>query len=171
VRLPLAALAALAAIAWIGLLASAPLAVAQRPGRARAWASAWTYRAGSIICHQQRDRSLVVQGHQMPVCARCAGLYAGGAIGAVAVVAWAAARRRQQPGAPVLPLTRLRRLAVACGAPTAVAWAVEHGGWLDVPNLARAAIALPLGAAVAAIVTLWALGAQLRDSPSATAIH
>jgi hypothetical protein len=103
----------------------------------------------------------------MPVCARCAGLYAGGALGALAALAWLI----RSANAVRLPLGRARAAAVACGLPTLAAWAGEHLGGLPVPALARAALGLPLGAAVAAIVTFWAGGAVFEDAPPGTALH
>jgi uncharacterized membrane protein len=41
------------------------------------------YRAFSLICHQQAARSFSLAGHQLAVCARCSGLYAGFAAGAL----------------------------------------------------------------------------------------
>lgn len=31
-------------------------------------------------CHQKPERSFIIKGRQFPVCARCAGVYAGGII-------------------------------------------------------------------------------------------
>jgi hypothetical protein len=42
--------------------------------------------------------------------------------------------------------------------PTAIGWAVEYGGVADVPNLARAMLAVPFGVVVAAVVTETAAG-------------
>ena len=41
------------------------------------------YQAFKIICHQNPERSYFVWEHQMPVCARCFGIYAGILVGAV----------------------------------------------------------------------------------------
>jgi hypothetical protein len=166
-RLAGAVLVATAAVAWAGALVTAPIAAAADDGGPFAGAAALAYRAGSVICHQQDARSLHLGGVRMPVCARCAGLYAGGALGALAALAWvvvSAASLR-------LPLGRARVAAVACGLPTVAAWAGEHLASLPVPALARAALALPLGAAVAAIITLWAGGAQFEDTPPESALH
>ena len=35
------------------------------------------YRAFGIFCHQRPDRSYFIEGHQLAVCSRCTGLYAG----------------------------------------------------------------------------------------------
>ena len=162
-----AVLVAAAAAAWFAGLVAAPLIAAGGGAGPTAWASAIAYRAGSVICHQQDARSLHLAGVRMPVCARCAGLYAGGALGALAAFVWIAGA----PGFRRVPLGRARAAAVACGAPTLLAWAAEHAGGLGVPGGVRAALAAPLGAAIAAILTLWAGGADFDDTPPSTALH
>ena len=154
------------AAGWAGWIVAAPLLAAAAPTRPAAWAAAVTYRAGAVICHQQDARSLHAGGVRMPVCARCFGLYAGGAMGAAAAAAWLLVRRPAR-----VPLGRMRGLAVASGMPTLLAWAGEHVAGLAVPGSARAILALPLGAAVAAIVTLWAGGAAFEDTAPTTALH
>ena len=162
-----AATVALAAVVWAGWLAAAPLVAAGGAAGPSAWAAAVAYRAGAVICHQQDERSLHLGGLRMPVCARCAGLYAGGAVGALAAAAWVAASAAPRR----LPLGRARAVAVACGLPTLAAWAGEHLGGLPVPALARAALAIPLGGVVAAIVALWAGGASFDDNAAGSALH
>jgi hypothetical protein len=160
-----------AAAGWACWLAAAPALAAATHSGAVAWAAAITYRAGAIICHQQDLRSLHVGGVRMPVCARCFGLYAGGALGAALAAAWMLARRRPANRPLRLPLSRWRWAAVACGMPTAAAWALEHLAGLTVPGTARAMLAIPLGAAIAAIVTLWAGGAAFDDTAPESALH
>jgi len=156
-----------AAAAWAGWLVVAPVLAAAAPSRPAAWAAAVTYRAGAVICHQQDARSLHVGGVRMPVCARCFGLYAGGAAGTLLAAGWLFAARR-----PVsLPLARSRAAAAVGALPTLAAWAAEHLAGLPVPGPARAAFAIPLGAAVAAIVTLWAGGATFEDSHRTSKLH
>jgi hypothetical protein len=166
-RLAAAVLVATAAVVWACALVAAPIVAASDGSVPFAWGAALAYRAGSAICHQQDGRSLHVAGLRMPVCARCAGLYAGGALGALAALAWAIG----SAGALRLPLGRARAAAVACGLPTLGAWAAEHLAGLPVSALARAALALPLGAAVAAIITLWAGGAAFDDNAPGSALH
>ena len=60
---------------------------------------------------------------------------------------------------------------VLCGLPTLAAWVGEHVAGLPVSGAARALLAIPLGAAVAAIVTLWVGGAAFDDTPAASALH
>jgi hypothetical protein len=166
-RAAFAMLVAATAVGWAGWLAAAPVVAAAQPSRPAVWAAAFTYRAGAVICHQQEARSLHVGGVRMPVCARCFGLYAGAAAGALVAAAWVFAARR-----PVrLALTRSRRAALACGVPTLAAWAGEHLAGLAVPGTVRAILAIPLGAAVAAIVTVWAGGAAFEDTARGSRLH
>ena len=44
-----------------------------------------TYLVGSLLCHQRPERSFFLWGSQMPVCARCLGIYAGAALAATAL--------------------------------------------------------------------------------------
>lgn len=162
-----ALLVAAAAAGWAGWLVAVPVIAAAAPSRAAAWAGAVTYRAGATICHQQDARSLHVGGVRMPVCARCFGLYAGGGAGALLAAAWLCAARRPRR----LSLTSSRVAAAACALPTLAAWAAEHLAGFGVSGTARAALAVPLGAAVAAVVTLWAGGATFEDAAPATALH
>jgi len=76
-----------ASVAWATLLLLTPW-VASRP-RASEGAAALVvavYGIGSLLCHQLPARSYHVWSAQMPVCARCAGIYFGAAIAAVASV-------------------------------------------------------------------------------------
>jgi hypothetical protein len=155
-----AMLVAAVAAGWACWLTMAPAVAAASQSRAAVWASAVTYRAGALICHQQEARSLRVGGVRMPVCARCFGLYAGGAAGALLAAVWVLAARRPLS----LRLARWRWAAVACGIPTLAAWGSEHVAGLAVPGAARALLAVPLGAAVAAIATMWAGGAAFEDA-------
>src|SRR3982074_1484948 len=41
------------------------------------------YSIGGLICHQLSERSYRLWGAQMPVCARCAGIYIGAATAAL----------------------------------------------------------------------------------------
>ena len=166
-RAALAMLVAAAAVGWASWLAAAPALAAHPQSPPAVWASAVTYRAGAVVCHQQDARSLHAGGVRMPVCARCFGLYAGGAAGALLAAGWLFAARR-----PVsLPLARSRAAAAVGALPTLAAWAAEHLAGLPVPGPARAAFAIPLGAAVAAIVTLWAGGATFEDSHRTSKLH
>ena len=45
------------------------------------------YGIGSVICHQLPERSFHLWAAQMPVCARCTGIYFGAVVGAMAALA------------------------------------------------------------------------------------
>ena len=100
-----------AAIGWALLLPLAPFA-ANRTPPARAWyALAFLiYSVGSVVCHQLPARSFELWSTQMPVCARCTGIYLGAAVMAILSLVrlrpdWSAAA----PRCPAIPGTRLPR--------------------------------------------------------------
>jgi uncharacterized membrane protein len=126
------------AVAWLLLIVAAP-SLSPPVG-------AMLYAVGALICHQLPDRSFHVDGVQLPVCARCFGLYAGGALGAVIV---ATTRRR---GPSLQSRSRIRIATIAAAIPTIVTVVAEWGLHWPVSNMARAAAALPLGFAVALVV-------------------
>jgi uncharacterized membrane protein len=127
--------------AWAGALAAGPWLSGVADGL-----SGLLYAAGGLICHQRPERSFHVGASQLPVCARCLGLYAGGAVG---LVAWAMAVGRRRTAWPrasaVLAL-------VASGVPTALTVASAWIGLGDPPNAWRAALGLPLGAVAGLVV-------------------
>ncbi len=131
-----------AAALWVSALAWAPAAAAAPPGSLRFHAATLIYLAGGGVCHQQASRSFHRGGTQVPVCARCTGLYAG----ALAGLAWAATRRRRRP-------TTTARIWLAVAVlPTAASVAAASLGWMDGSNIIRAALAIPAGAVVAWLV-------------------
>jgi uncharacterized membrane protein len=134
----LAALAALAA-GWVTILLTAPAMPAP--------AGAAVYLVGAFICHQLPERSFHLDGYQLPVCARCLGIYAG-----AAVVACAGCLSRVRAPLARWPAARLRRIAIAAAAPTAVTVAAEWSGMWAASNVTRAIAGLALGAAAALVV-------------------
>ncbi|HSR49876.1 MAG TPA: DUF2085 domain-containing protein [Acidobacteriota bacterium] len=74
---------------WIGLILASPLA------RAQGWSAAsWIDLFFQQICHQIPERSFHLDGHQLPVCHRCLGIYLGFLGGALALPFWHSLRRR-----------------------------------------------------------------------------
>ena len=129
---------AIAAIVWVVLLAAAPVLPVPLAGL--------LYAAGSLICHQIPERSFHYQGFQLPVCARCLGLYAGGAAGGLSAVAGVLVAR-------VDPRITTRHIVTALAAvPTVATFVLEHGAGWRVSNATRALAGIPLGAAVAFVV-------------------
>jgi uncharacterized membrane protein len=129
------------ALLWVALLLLAPLALTSA-SLTFAFAASAVYEAAGFVCHQRAERSYELAATQMPVCARCVGLYVSGALGAAA--AWLPPHR-----IPAAWSSRAARLTLAVAAvPTAVTWGLEWMGLWQPGNAGRAVAALPLGAAV-----------------------
>ncbi len=127
---------------WLTLLSVAPVAIGSSSPAAVLTAGA-TYTAGSLVCHQQEQRSFVIAGRQMPVCARCTGLYVSAFIGGI--VAFGGVRRHRVG-------TRARWVLAALAIPTVASWSTDYAGLTHTANVTRALLALPLGAAAGWIV-------------------
>jgi uncharacterized membrane protein len=150
------------ALLWIAALLWAPTPAA---GIADGWrvraayASALVYVAGSYVCHQRPERSFHRAGAQLPVCARCFGLYAGGFVGVLAWAGFAGIGSAASTRATrILRSRRLCLVLISAALPTMISLAVAWLGWWDVPNTPRAVSALPLGSAIGAVVAAFAAG-------------
>jgi hypothetical protein len=141
-----------AATAWWGgivlatLIASRPLSETSSAGYAFALVM---YAAGSFVCHQRPERSFHLLGAQMPVCARCAGIYAGAAVAAGVLWLRTVRASRHLSRLDHGPATRALLVSALPAAGTLLyEWTTGHtpGNWL------RLASGTPLGAAAA-----WAL--------------
>ena len=104
---------------------------------------------GALVCHQLPDRSFVLAGRQLPVCARCTGLYLSGVLGFVGWCAWKAARGWRR--FVVAPRPALA-IVIAAGIPTALSYATGLAGVWDGSNVTRALLAVPLGVSAGAVV-------------------
>src|SRR5687767_3880949 len=113
-----AGLAALALV-WVAALAAGPFLPVPLAGV--------LYAVGSLICHQIPERSFHLQSFQLPVCARCFGLYAGGAAGCIA----AALQARRTARRLFAPLANRRYfVTLVAASPTALTLVLERGfGW------------------------------------------
>ncbi len=120
-------------------------------------AAVLVYDASGRICHQRSNRSFHVAGVQLPVCARCTGLYVSGAAGAL--VAWLGWRRRLN--AP----RHTRAVLVAAAIPTALTFSLEWLGLAHPSSMVRAICAVPLGVS-AGWVFVRSLRAERASSPS-----
>jgi uncharacterized membrane protein len=139
------------AVLWVALLVASPLAASsgRLPGVTFA-----VYRAGSIVCHQRPERSFHLAGVQLPVCARCLGLYLSGAVGLLA--AWVGARR-------AWPAPTVRLVLGVAALPMVVTVALEWVGLIHTTNLRRMLTGVPLGLA-AGFVIVSALTARTSGS-------
>lgn len=155
-----AAILAVAA-AWAAAVLSAPLLRAGGYGVA----AAVVYKVFAAVCHQMPERSFLLSGEPLAVCARCAGLYAGALAG-------------------VLFYPALRPVALACApwrgwlflavAPTAFDFALGFFGVWENTHWSRFLTALPAGAACAfyvvpGFVGMCAEGFRRRGAPRAPA--
>ncbi len=132
------ALAALAAAAFLAGLVAAPLLEPGYPFAARLLRAAY-----APLCHQMPERSLDLEGAPLAVCARCAGLYAGGFLGPLAGLLGGAR------------LERVPRAAfVAAVLPTAIDAVLPWLGLPQLGNLARFGVAIPAGVACGGLLAI-----------------
>ena len=132
-----------ASVGWAAFLPAA----AWMAGRAYApapWheAAAAVYGVGGLICHQLPVRSFHLRGVQMPVCARCTGIYAGAAMVSLLMLTFP---RREPPR-----VSRVTLLAAAV--PTVLTLVFEWWTGQMPSNWIRAAAGLPIGAIVTGLV-------------------
>lgn len=120
------------AVAWSALLVAAPLLPAA--------ASGMTYAFCSLLCHQIAERSLHIGSAQLPVCARCIGIYGGAAIAAAAALVRTPA------------VVNARAIATLGVMPTFATVAMEWAGLWQTSNVVRFVAGVPLGAAVGVVV-------------------
>jgi uncharacterized membrane protein len=122
------------------------VAAAALASETRGEPSAWTHAVrlvGSRVCHQRPERSFHTAGVKWPVCARCSGLYLGGAAaGWLGLVALASPRG----------VRRIRSMLLAAAAPTIATMIAEVMFGAPVSNTLRFSAALPLGAVLTALI-------------------
>ena len=133
-------------IAWLGALVVAVF-LASRPSLTLPLyaLSAAVYQIGSLVCHQLPERSFYFRGAQMPVCARCTGIYIGAAAMAVAAA-------RMGPPFQHRVWDRARPIVFAGALPTALTLIYEWTSGNMPGHWIRAAAGVPLGAIVLLIV-------------------
>ena len=110
---------------------------------------AFVFAVGSVICHQLPERSFFFDGRQLPVCARCTGLYLSGAAG---LAAWWTVKLLRGWRPQTLPPRLAMGLLAIVATPTVVSYLTGVLGVWDGSNLTRAVLAVPLGVAAGAVV-------------------
>lgn len=140
-----------AAVLWAAAIFLAPVAHAWHLGGALPDA---VRMVGALVCHQRVDRSFLLFGEPMPVCARCTGIYLPGAFGAAA--AWLTV--------PSMP-RHTRIVILAAAIPTVASVLVEWPGLIQPGNSVRALAAVPVGVACG-----WIFVRLLRAEAAACAI-
>ena len=153
---------------WAVMLVATPYVLAHdHPRGAGAVAAAAMYVVGGVVCHQQPTRSFYLWDTQMPVCARCSGLYGLAPLGIV--LALGRGKYRTDPGRSAersrasWPIRAVRMVLLVAAIPTVATVGAELAGFLHPTNLARAVSAVPLGVSVAWVVGL-ALGGAIDES-------
>ena len=143
----------IAAVLWAALLPLAACIASHAHAAASAanFLAVAVYGIGSVICHQRPERSFFLWGAQLPVCARCIGLYAGAAMAALALLAF-----RRRPGA-VVGHAAMGLLTLAA-APTVATLAFEWLSGVMPGHWVRAVSGVPLGAAVEWVLVSSAAG-------------
>jgi len=127
-------LVATAAAAWFAFLLVAPIAPPA--------VAAIAYGLASLVCHQIPARSFHYGAVQLPVCARCIGIYGGAAAGALLFA-----------NAPTRAGSTSGRTALLAGAvPVAASVALEWSGTWAPGNGIRALTGVVLGLAAASVV-------------------
>ena len=135
------------ALVWAGALILGAF-ISSRPQVAPVayFISAAIYQVGSLVCHQRPERSFHLWGAQLAVCARCAGIYLGAAVAALAAVSLRVASDRD----PVMK--NAKRAVLFAALPTALTLFSEWTTAQMPGNWTRAAAGFPLGAIVAWII-------------------
>ncbi len=128
-----------ASVAWVTMILTAPVALSS--ARVPVFTLA-VYQAGSLVCHQRPERSFHLAGIQLPVCARCFGLYLAGALGLTA-----ASRRLR-----ALSIPAARLLLALAALPLVASVALEWLGAIQTSNLQRMITGLPLGFAAGVVI-------------------
>jgi uncharacterized membrane protein len=118
--------------------------------------AAFAYFAGSVVCHQIAERSFVTAGRQWPICARCAGIYLGVAVGFAAWLLVRAGLARRSVGEGRVKIWRpapgsVIKILSVVAVPTLVSWGSGVLGIWDGTNTIRFMLAAPLGITAGAI--------------------
>jgi hypothetical protein len=156
-----------AATAWAALLVAVPFLASRAHASAPASALILgVYTFGRFVCHQRPERSFQLWTAQMPVCARCAGIYFGAVAGAVAGMSRTAkavrhtsqvARGFSPAEAPRVaqgfsPAGRVRLAVAIAVAPSLLTLVYEWTTGIMPSHAIRAAAGVPIGLVVAWLV-------------------
>ena len=126
-------------------------------------AAAAVYVLAGGLCHQLASRSFHLWGVQLPVCARCLGIYCGGAVAAIAAVP--GSRPNGRCASAWLPPSSVRAALFVAALPTMATLAYEWIAHTTPGNVTRAAAGAPLGAIVAWLVVRQTRARALAPEP------
>ena len=139
-----------ATLVWAALLVAVPWLASRdhAPLPASALLIA-VYGIGSLVCHQLPERSYHLWAAQMPVCARCAGIYVGAVLGAIGARAFQASGSRSTES---LALRIPRMVLGVAAAPTALTLVYEWTTGAMPSHAIRAAAGAAIGLGVSWLV-------------------
>jgi uncharacterized membrane protein len=129
---------AAASCVWAAALPASAWIASGTHAAALSAASLLAYAIGAVVCHQRPERSFHLWAVQLPVCARCTGIYAASAAAALA--------------APLMPRARpaaARAVILLSLLPSAATLVFEWSTGSAPSNAVRALAGAPIGAAVA----------------------
>jgi hypothetical protein len=146
-------------MAWPIAVLLAPMGAARPQSSAIGYPFALVmYAAGRVLCHQRAERSFHLLGIQLPVCARCLGIYAGAALMSMLTAVRPECSAALHASPPHRSMAgeghrSLRTVLLISALPTAATLAAEWATGHTPGNWTRAVSGVPLGAAVAWIVS------------------
>jgi hypothetical protein len=144
----------LASLIWAGALVAAPQIVRRVSEDAPVLrAAVVVYALSSFICHQRPERSFRLSGVQMPVCARCEGLYLAAPLGIAGLLVL-----RQRYRRAIASREKWQRIIIGASSLTLLTLAWEWMTGEMTSGVVRAIAGGVLGAAVAAAVTAVVVG-------------
>ena len=143
-------------LSWASVLISVPYLVSHVPGSPQVIRIAGAaHGLGAFICHQRPERSFHPWGVQVPVCARCEGIYLASPFAITFILE---AQRRGRGARALASRSLWQRLLVLASIPTIVTVLWEWTSGDITPDVVRAIAGAVLGAAIAATVAAVAVG-------------
>jgi hypothetical protein len=128
---------------WLATILAAPHALHAAPGAVARLGAGAAYLAGRAVCHQRPERSFVMAGHPLPVCARCAGMYVAAPLACLLALLLPAGRGRR-----LWAWSGTRRGILVAATPAAISVAVEWvTGWTDPATRAATGAVVGFGGA------------------------
>ena len=142
-----------AALLWAVAIFAAAYTAGQLHGGSLTYGlAAAVYAVGSFLCHQRPERSFHLWSAQMPVCARCTGIYVGAAASALATGVARRIVNRVNPVSPVSLINRPVPLLLLAATPAAATLLYEWATGDTPSNVIRGASGVILGAVVTRVL-------------------
>lgn len=125
--------------------------------------------AGFGVCHQIHTHSFTIGGHQLPLCARCTGIYLGAIVGLM-LLARLRSRSIRLPSGAMIPVLGLFFVSMVADGLNSTAQAIAPPGLWDTTNITRLVTGALSGLSVAFFffpvfnMSLWQRDARSRES-------